>query len=88
MKRCQVYLNHQSIKTIDELSGLNKDLSRSEIIRQAVDAAAGRIGQLLAEMKVETTANYAVFDDLIDSVEIKTSKQVKVSQDVDKIYYQ
>lgn len=85
MKRYQVYLNPQSVNTIDESTELI-GLTRSRIIREAVDAAASRIGNFLALVKPRTN-NYDWLDKMIGAINIKNKKTVKLSENVDEIYY-
>lgn len=57
MKRYQVYLNPQSVSVLDELSKVS-DLTRSQLIREAVEGAAARVGNLLALFKAPNSADY------------------------------
>jgi hypothetical protein len=86
MKRYQVYLNPQSINTLDEAAKLI-EFTRSEIIREAVDGAAGRIGNLMAKVTKRTPQEYLWFKNLIGSTTIKGKKKVKISEKVDELYY-
>lgn len=86
MKRYQVYLNQQSVATIDEIANL-KGISRSKIIREAVDAAADRISNLLANLKPTPPTKYSAFNQLIDSIRLKDRERIKLSENIDDIYY-
>jgi hypothetical protein len=85
MKRYQVYLNPQSVAVLDEISGL-ADFTRSELIREAVDAAAGRIGNLLALINIPPQ-NYTELDKIVGAIDVKEEKGKKLSENVDEIYY-
>lgn len=87
MKRYQVYLNPQSVGTIDE-AAKQTDLSRSLIIREAIDGAADRISNLLAALKPTPPTKYSVIDEIIDSLVIEDKESVKISEKTDEIYYQ
>lgn len=86
MKRYQLYLNPQSVNILDELTQVSQ-VTRSELIRAAIDGAASQVGNLLAIIKPPISRDYSWLDKLIGSVVIKTRKKVKISEDVDEIYY-
>lgn len=80
MQRYQVYLNPQSIELIDALEqeGI---LSRSHIIRLAIDSVAQNLAQLALPKKKVTGA----LDDLIGLINLKT-KPTNISEKIDDIY--
>ena len=86
VKRYQVYLNPSSVETLDEVADLI-DITRSQLIREAIDAAATRIGSLLAGIKPPRSERYSWLNNLIGSVSVKGKKMVNLSEKVDEIYY-
>lgn len=80
MKRYQVYLNSQSVELIDTLEqeGI---LSRSHIIRLAIDSVAQNLAHLALPPKKITGA----LDDLVGLINLKT-KHTNISGKVDDIY--
>lgn len=86
MKRYQVYLNPQSVRVLDEAEEVFQ-LSRSRLLREAAEAAANRIGNLLAVFKKPRSADYSWLDKMIGSIKVKGIKQVHISENVDEIYY-
>jgi len=47
MKRYQIYLDPRSVGIFDEASEIS-DFTRSRLIKEAIDGAASRIGNILA----------------------------------------
>lgn len=85
MKRYQLYLNPHSVGVLDEASELSI-FSRSEIIRQAIDAVSARFGNLLAAFIPPRSRDYSVWDEVIGSIDVKGEKTVRLSENVDEIY--
>lgn len=86
MKRYQVYLNPQTVGVFDEIA-LVGPFTRSKIIREALDGAAGRIGNIMAAFVALKPESYSELDKMTDSIDLKTDKKVNISQNVDEIYY-
>lgn len=86
LKRYQVYLDPHSINTLDEVSEI-VPLTRSRLLREAISAAASRVGNLLAIYKPPKKNDYSWLDGLIGSITIKGKKTVNLSENVDEIYY-
>ncbi|MBI2587200.1 hypothetical protein HYW29_00075 [Candidatus Amesbacteria bacterium] len=86
IKRYQVYLDSRSVGILDESAGL-LPFTRSWVVREAVDAAAGRLGNLLAGFIKPDKAGYSELEKLIGSVRVKGKRQVNLSEKVDEIYY-
>ena len=81
MKRYQVYLNPQSIETIDSFEE-EINLERSQIVRIVVDAVAANLGQLMHGRK----RVIGPLDDLVGMIKPKTKKRTNFAQKVDEIY--
>lgn len=86
MKRYQVYLHPQTVSTLDEITE-GKDLTRSQILREVADAAAARVGNLLAAIKGSPPGNYSELDELVGAIEVEGRKSRILSQNIDEIYY-
>lgn len=86
MKRYQVYLNPQSVSVLDEVSEISS-LTRSKLIKEVVEAAAARIGNLLAVIKPPKMRSYSQWDKMIGSIKVKDKKTVNISENIDEIYY-
>lgn len=81
MKRYQLYLNPQSVRMIDAFQKEVK-LSRSQIIRCAIDALAHNLIQVLPE---ENSSGNSL-DALIGVIGSKSQKTTNIAQDIDSIY--
>lgn len=81
MKRYQVYLNPQSIETIDSFEE-EINLERSAILRMAIDAVAFNLGQLMHGSKLLK----GPLDELVGMLKPKTKKMTNFAQRVDDIY--
>ena len=86
MKRYQVYLNPQSINILDQAGDI-VPLGRSRLLREAADAAANRVGNLLGMFKPAKSSDYKWLDAMIGAVRIKGKKTVNISENVDELYY-
>ena len=86
MRRYQVYLDPHSVGILDEAAEISS-FSRSQIIREAVDAVSARFSNLLAAFKPVKAREYTWLDRMVGSVKIKDKKTVNISENVDKIYY-
>ena len=86
MNRYQVYLNPQSVATIDEVASMSS-FTRSRIIQEAVDAVAGRFGNLLAVITTRTPSHYSEIDKLVGAIGSGSKKVTYSSTRVDDIYY-
>ena len=85
-KRYQVYLDPRSVSVLDEMSQA-ASINRSQIIREVSDAAANRIGNLLAAIKPQKSGNYSWMQEMVGSITLKNKKIINVSERVDDIYY-
>jgi len=81
MKRYQIYLNPQSVKTIDTFQKEAK-LSRSRVISLAVDALAQNLRHALPS----ENASSGPLDPLIGLIS-SGKKQTNIAQTVDDIYF-
>lgn len=86
MRRYQVYLNPHSVSILDELSKVSA-FSRSQIIREAVEGAASRVGNLLALFKAPNSRDYSWLEKMTGSLKVKGRKKVNISERVDQLYY-
>ena len=86
MKRYQVYLNPHSVSILDQAGDI-VPRARSQLLREAADAAANRIGNLLAMFKPAKSKDYSWLDKMIGSIKVKGRKTVNISENVDEIYY-
>lgn len=86
-KRYQVYLNTHAVRVFDEMAEV-LGRTRSDLIREMMDAAAHRAGNLLAVFKPPEKIDYSWWDKMEGSVTVGDSnKTVNVSENVDEIYY-
>lgn len=81
MKRYQVYLNPQSVETIDSFQE-EINLERSAILRMAVDAVAANLGQLMHGRK----SLKGPLDELVGLIKPKTKKKTNFAKNIDEIY--
>lgn len=88
MKRYQVYLNPHSVNILDEASTLSNEFPRSRLIREAIEAAGDRVGNLIAALIKPKVNNYSELDKMTDVIILKGKKSVNISENVDDIYYQ
>lgn len=87
MKRYQIYLNPHSVGILDETASIS-DFSRSQLIREAIDAVASRFGNLLAVFKPLKKTGYSWWDEMAGSITVgDKNKTVHISENVDEIYY-
>jgi len=85
MKRYQVYLNPQSVAILDDIQKLT-DITRSKIIRDAVDKIAT---QVIATIPIKkSTKKHYFLDDLAGFIDLKTKKATNYAEHVDDIYLQ
>lgn len=84
MQRYQVYLNPQSVSVLDEFEKIG-DISRSKIIRQAVE----RIADILISVsgaKRKVPVSYSALDKLIGCIRFKSTKKTNYADVDDDIY--
>jgi len=86
MKRYQVYLDPHSVGILDEAVE-GSIFSRSQFLRELVDAASTRCRNLLAVFKPPRVRDYSVWDKMIGSIKVKGRKSINLSENVDEIYY-
>lgn len=84
MERFQIYLKQNSVDTLDEVAKLI-GVSRSHLIREAVDGAVDRIGNVLATIVPIEKSKYQNLNSLIGIT--KTKNKTTLSENVDDIYY-
>ena len=84
--RYQVYLDPRSVAILDEASEL-LPVTRSQIIREAIDAAAGRVSNLLALLKPVSFDDYSWIDKMTGSLIYKDGKTVNMTERVDSVYH-
>lgn len=85
MKRYQLYLNPKGVAFIDDISEITS-YKRSRILREAVDAMAGRLSNLLAAF-MPPPDDYSELDKLNGIFTVKGKKKVNLSTNIDEIYY-
>ncbi|OGF99901.1 hypothetical protein A3D78_02190 [Candidatus Gottesmanbacteria bacterium RIFCSPHIGHO2_02_FULL_39_14] len=85
MKRYQLYLDPRSVKVIDEVTEIS-DFTRSQLIRETIDAAATRLGNILAAIKPVRSREYSMWEKMIGAIKIKGKKKVNLSESIDEIY--
>lgn len=83
MERFQIYLKQNSVDTLDEVAKLI-GVSRSHLIREAVDGAVDRIGNVLATVVPIEKSKYQNLNSLIGIT--KTKNKTTLSENVDDIY--
>lgn len=83
MKRYQVYLNQGSVAVLDDFEKIS-NISRSKIIRQAIDRMAEQLVRVV-EAKRQDKKEY-ILDSLAGFVDLKTDKKTNFAQNVDEIY--
>ena len=81
MKRYQVYLNPQSVETIDSFQE-EINIERSAILRMVIDTLAANLGLLMHGRK----SVKGPLDDLVGMIKPKTKKRTNFAQKVDEIY--
>lgn len=81
-----MYLDPRSVGILDEASGL-LPVTRSRIIQEAIDAAAGRVGNLLAMFKPVRSNDYTWIEKMIGTLRYKGKRKVNMTSRVDDIYY-
>ncbi|TSC85259.1 MAG: hypothetical protein G01um101416_997 [Microgenomates group bacterium Gr01-1014_16] len=86
IKRYQVYLDSRSVGVLDEVSEL-LPITRSWVIREAVDQVAGRMGSMLAKVKPVNSSDYLWLDKMVGSLDSKKKFKLSASERVDDIYY-
>lgn len=83
MKRYQVYLNPNSVSILDELEKFTS-ISRSKLIREAVDRLAQNLSKVLVHKGI-TSDKKMLFDSLIGAINTK-SKQTNFALKDDRLY--
>ena len=86
MRRYQVYLDPHSVNILDEAAEMSP-FSRSQLIREAIDAVSARFSNLLAAFKPPKFRDYKWLDRMVGSIKIKGKKTVRISENIDEIYY-
>jgi hypothetical protein len=84
MKRYQVYLNPQTITVLEEVEK-HTGLSRSSMIRSAVDTLADNLAKVLTDKQI-SLKEYAHLDSLI-GVLTASEKTIHISPEDKSIYY-
>lgn len=86
MRRYQVYLDPRAINIFDEASEIT-NISRSKLIREAIDASATRLGNLLAVVIEPKQNSYSALDKLVGAVKVRGKKTVNLSENIDEVYF-
>ena len=84
MKRYQVYLNQHSVSILDDF-GKHTDISRSELIRQAIDQVAQNLVKVFAATKTPPKDSY-ILDSLVGAIKLPRNKKTNFAQNIDEIY--
>ena len=84
MKRYQVYLNQNSVSVLDDFEKIS-NISRSKIIRQAIDRLAEQLARIV-DYNRSQKKEY-ILDSLAGFVDLKTNKKTNFAQNVDEIYF-
>jgi len=83
MKRYQVYLNPHSVYTLDEFNKIS-DISRSKLIRAAIDRVAEQLVAMFAPAKKVQKTRY--LDKLCGFIDLKSKEKTHFAENVDEIY--
>lgn len=67
MKRYQVYLDPHNVGILDEVAEIS-DFTRSQLIREAVEGAAARVGNLLAFLKPPKSGSEVNLSETVDEI--------------------
>ncbi|MBU1130344.1 ribbon-helix-helix domain-containing protein [Patescibacteria group bacterium] len=86
MKRYQLYLNPHSVSVLDSAQ-LNIGLSRSALIRMAIDGLADNLAKLMAKKETQSM-DYPYLDKLVGKINVKGKNKINFSQRQDYSYYQ
>lgn len=84
MKRYQVYLNPHSVSILDEMEKYT-NISRSKIIREAIDRLAQNLSRVFAS-KAEAPKEKLVLDSLVGFINIKGQKHTNYASRDDIAY--
>lgn len=83
MQRYQIYLNPQSVGVLDNVAEV-LDISRSQIIRDALEAVACRYEEVIAVLRARTSRKNPLLELCgIDKGEVEGS----LAKDHDQIYF-
>lgn len=83
MKRYQVYLNPNSVSILDEVKETSA-MSRSKLIRQAIDRMAEYMATIFAPQKRNQKTRY--LDKLCGFIDLKSKEKTHFAENVDEIY--
>lgn len=86
VKRYQVYLNPRAVSVLDEAAEA-VDVARSLFLREAAEAAADRLGNMLAMLKPVKNTDFDWLDRLCGSINTKSKKLENYSERPDSFYY-
>lgn len=87
MKRYQLYLDPHSIDIFDDAATLSPEFPRSRLLREAIEAAGDRVVNLVASLIQPKENNYSELDKMVGAITIKGKKKVRLSENIDEIYY-
>ena len=73
MKRYQVYLNQNSVSVLDDFEKYS-NISRSKLIREAIDRLAQNLSRVFVEKNIEPEDKSAL-DSLVGFINVKSQKQ-------------
>lgn len=84
MRRYQLYLNQHSVSVVDDF-GKEIDISRSQLIRMAIEQVAYNLRKVFVATKTPPKNKY-ILDSLVGAIKIKGSKKTNFAQNIDEIY--
>lgn len=84
MKRYQVYLNSSSVSVLDEFEKYTS-ISRSKLIREAIDRLAQNLSKTFADKNIEPQ-DKLILDSLIGLISAKSLKQTNYALKDDRTY--
>lgn len=84
MNRYQVYLNPHSVAILDDFENIS-DISRSKLIRGAIDRLADQLAKIFA-VRTDRLPKLTHLDKLVGSIHLKTKKATQYAHSIDDIY--
>ncbi len=84
MKRYQVYLNSSSVSVLDEFEKYTS-ISRSKLIREAIDRLAQNLSKTFADKNIEPQ-DKLILDSLIGLISSKSLRQTNHALKDDRAY--
>lgn len=84
MKRYQVYLEPHSVSILDDF-GKHIDISRSQLIRIAIEQVAQNLAKVFVATKTPPKNTY-ILDSLVGAIKLKGNQKTNFAQNIDEIY--